>query len=701
MDIDKLLLLNYLPYAKGTIVARAVPGIDGLKPSQRRVLYTMQKMGLLNGERSKSQTIVGQVMQIHPHGDSSVYESMVRLAAGNESLNVPYIDSKGNFGKVYTSAIEYGAPRYTSAKLSPIAKEMFEGMNNDAVDFVNNYDDTTTEPVLLPVKFPNILVNNSSGIAVGYSTEIPSFALKNVCNGTIGILDGTITNSDELMEVLGVPEFPTGGFVHADQKELNKLGKTGKGSFVVSGVVTTYPDKIVINEIPYGTTIEGITDKIRELMKDGEFKEISNVVDKTGLKGLNVTIDIKRNANSKLVLQKLVAMTNLRMRMSFRTRVIVDNRLKEFGMKELLDEWISFRLHTINRINTYKSNRLAEQIHLLNAWDIIKLNLNDVARLITDKNEDGAKEALMAGYKLDDIQADYLLDMRIRMFTTNNLERRLTELKNKIQEKSEVDKFLADEEQQKKLIISELKEISEKYGNDRKTMQADMVIDQPKTNEIIIDDSNVTVVITKSGLIKRLVSLRDITNFELPEGEEELYRWHLPNNENILVFTKAGEVHKILVDSIDASRGAMKEEVYKVCRLESAEEIIFMDMAGDYSGHFNLLYPNGRGVRVKYERASGKREKYVSLYAPCETGSYWITKADEFFMITAKRKAAYCDLTLLGILNTRTAFKVARVNHDDNIFGLQPIENVPNMDEIDIAKYDKSYTIKIGEDVLW
>lgn len=702
MDITKVLMTNYLPYAKGTIIGRAIPSIDGLKPAQRRILYTMYKMGLLKGGKLKSSNIVGQTMKIHPHGDMAIYETMVRMATGHEALNCPYVDSKGNFGKFYSEDLAFAAPRYTEAKLTDICAELFEGIDENAVDFIQNFDNTTTEPTLLPVKFPNILVNPSSGIAVGTSTDIPSFALTNVCDATIGIINGTIKDYAGLMKVLGTPEFTTGGHVHADDDALNTLGKTGAGSFIVSGTVTTYPDKIEIFEIPYDTKIEKIIKAVEECVKDGSLKEVSNISDEVDINGLKVVIELKRGANSRLVLQKLCALTPLRMKMSFRTRVIIEDKLEELGLYQLLEKWIEFRLASITRIYKYRLEKLNKQVHLLEAWEKIKLDIKDVARLIADRNETNARDELMKFYNLDELQADYILDMRIRMFTQDNLAKKLNELDKNRQEVKNITDIVNSDSAKKSIIVNELTEIKNKYGTKKKTGHAPMIEEQENVKEeVVIDDVKVNVVMTKSGYIKRLVTLRDISNFELPDDEQEEKRWFLKNDGYILVFTYSGEVHKILIDSIDASRRGLQDEVYKLCRLQSKDEIMFVDATEDFSEYFNLVFPNGRGTRVNYSRAAGKRNKYVSLYPPCEKGRCWITKADKFFMITARRKAAYADISLLGKIGNRTAFKVARVNSGDMIYGLQPVENVPDIKSIDLSRYSKGYTINIGNDKLW
>lgn len=703
MEITKVLMSNYLPYCKGVVIGRAIPGIDGLKPANRRILYTMYTMGLLDGAKSKSARIVGQVMKYHPHGDSAIYETMVRMSTGNEALNVPYVESKGNFGKVYSTDLAYAASRYTEAKLTPICSEIFEGIKEGAVDFIPNFDDTEVEPTLLPVKFPSIIVNTARGIAVGTSSDIPPFALAKVCRGTRGLVDGSITDVEGLMDVLGTPEFTTGGFVHASREDLIKLGKTGKGSFTVSGSVTTYPNKIEINEIPYRTTAEKIIEAIEEHVKDKTLNEVSNVSDDIGLKGFKMTVELKRGANSREVLDKLCRMTDLRMKINFNTRVIIDNKCEEIGIFDLLHRWIEFRLETIRRIHSFRLEKHNKKIYLLEAWEKIDGHVEEVAKIAGMNAEDSEiKAILMKQYNLEDAQAEYLLDNKIRMLSKKNLDKKLAELDKERQSAAFNKNIIDTPEEQRKIIIKDLTEIEKKYGTESRTHMADPIV-EVKEGDIkpVIDDSTVSVVLTKSGFIKRLVSIKDINNFELPEGEEIRERWTIKNNDHLLVFTASGVVHKVLVDSINAGKGGLKEKLTTVLGLNTMDEIIYIDSAGDYSGYFNLVYGNGRGVRVNYSKVSGNRSKYKSVYPECVPGQVWITKADKFFMITARRKASYCDLELLGAFSNRVAFKVARIGSGDRIFGLQPIENVPDINAIDLERYKREYCVSIGEDRLW
>lgn len=701
MEITKALLTNYLPYAKGTIIGRAIPSIDGLKPAQRKILYTMYLMKLLNGDKTKSTNIVGQTMKLHPHGDQTIYDTLVRMASGNESLNTPYIESKGNFGKVYSKDLAYAASRYTEAKLASICDEMFDGIDEDAVDFINNYDDSTLEPTLLPVKFPTVLVNPSSGIAVGLSSSIPSFGLENVCNSVIGILNGTITDTSSLVDVLGIPQFTTGGNVHTTKDGIVKLAETGHGSIVMSGTVVTYPDRIVITEIPYKTTAESILDAVENYAKSGELKEVANVSDEIDLSGFKLVIMLKRGSNSQAVLKKLYRLTPLRTQIGFNTRVIIADRCEKMGFYELLKNWIEFRVQCINRIYNSKLRKALEKEYMLSSWEKIKLNIKDVANLIANKSESEARISLMNGYGLDEEQAEYILDMRIREFTQDRLNKHLKELENVRNEINDYKKVINSEEEKYKIIISDQKRIISKYSKGNLTRIMPPIVDEEdKEEEEQVDDSYVSVILTKNGYLKRLINMRDMTSYEVPDDDKEEKRFNVKNNSNLLVFTYDGTVYKIFVNSIDASRGKLKDKITEIIGVDK-KQIMFIDDAGDYTKHFNIVYPNGRGARVNYNRANGNRAKYKGLFEESQSEKIWWTFSDKFFMVTKKRKAAYVDLELLGMYNSRTAFKVARVNSDDEIFALQDEKDVPDIKYIDIAKYNKDYTVKIGEDELW
>ena len=707
MDLGKAICVNYLPYAKTVITTRAIAAIDGLKPVQRRILYTMYTMGLINGNKVKSQDIVGTTMRLHPNGDSSIYDAMVLMGSGREQLNVPWIESKGNFGKVYSN-IAHAAPRYTEAKLAAVSKELFDGINENAIDMVPNFDNSRKEPALLPVKFPSILVNSSNGIAVGTSSYIPAFGLKNVCNATIGRLNGTITDIPTLAETLGVPEFTTGAYIHSSSRLLQKLCETGKGSFVISSKVELYNSKIVVTEIPYNTTEKAIIDSIGALVKEKKISGIQEVRDETGLNGLSIVIELRKGYNTRDVLRQLYNMTPMRSTISFRTRVIVANdkgkqRCEEMGLMQVIDHWITFRRNCVKRIYEYRLTKQTEQEHLLSMWDKIKDCIPEILAMISSNTYDNSKAILISKYGLDDVQAEYLLDMKIRSITTDKAKAELEKLKSLREDIKFSTNIISNDSVKDKFIIDELKEIIDKYGVENKTVAVqELTPEDTEEKKVEISDENVIVVLTDTGFIKRLVSLKDMMGkYVSRNNDEEIRRWTIRNNQHMLVFDRFGVVHKVLVDNIDSSSKAPTDKLYELAGLEKPTDIIWVDACGDYSGYFNLVYPNGRGTRVYYNKATGGRNKYKGLYNEVENGEYWVTQENKFFMITKRRKATYVDIEMLGIASNRSAFKVARLSPGDYFTMLQPAKDVPNLGLIDLHKYYKDYTVAIKDDVLW
>ena len=707
MELKELLIRNYLPYAKHTIISRAIPAIDGFKPVQRRVLYAMNTMGLANAgaNKAKSVKIIGETMgKYHPHGDSSIYDALILMSKGYAGLNIPYIESKGSFGKVYSRDLEKAAPRYTEAKLAKVCSEFFEGLNEDAVDFVDNFDSTEKEPRLLPVKFPNILVNSNSGVAVGTSSNIPSFSLKNVCLATQGVLKGEIQTPADLAKVLGAPEFTTGGFLHANEKSLEKLCETGKGGFTISGRVEVYSNKIVITEIPYTTTAEVIEEAIIKAMKEGKLKGLKEVKDEIGLEGLRLVVEIKNGYNSREVLHELCRLTPLRTKISFRTRVIIDNRCRELGILELLNVWIDFRQNCINRTYMYRLNKDLDKEHLLSTWEHIKDDLLAVIDMISKNTDEVAKSKLIANYGLDEIQAEYLLDMKLRSITTNKAEKSLKELADTRERIEDSQAVLGDIQRRYAIIIKDLDEVIKKYGGDNKTVLAPELKEEDlKAPEIKISDELVTVVLTRDGYIKRLTNTNDILNkYIAPNGDEEVLRWAIKNNEHLLVFDRFGWIHKVLVDDIDSGRGKLTDKLHEKAGLEKPEDMIWADACGDYSKHFNIVYPNGKGMRVLYSKASGKRKEYKAGYPEVVPGGYWVTSEDKFFMITKRDKAAYCNAQPSHeLMVNKVSFRIGRTGTNDYYIKLIPCSKMQNMNLIDISKYNKAYAVSFKNDMMW
>lgn len=700
MDIKDVLINNYMPYAKVTIVNRAIPAIDGMKPANRRILYTMAKMGLINGDKKKSAKIVGQVMTYHPHGDSTIYDTMVRMATGNESLNVPYVESKGNFGKVWSKNMAYAASRYTEAKLSPICNELFEGMNEDAVDMVNNFDDTEKEPALLPVKFPNILVNTSSGIAVGTASSIAPFSLKQMCEATIGLLEGRFENAISMADEIGYPDFPTGGFIHDDRKELNKLYMTGRGTFIVSGKAQANKDTIVITNIPYKSNVETIINEIREYMKT-ELKEVSSVKDLSDIRGMRVQVSLKRGSDMGLVYKKICRLTKLRTQITFNNSVIIDNRCKTLGVYELLNEWVKFRMETLKRLYTFRYEKKKDQVHLLEAWEKIKDDIAGAVKIIADNPEERAKSILRPKYGLSDKQCEYLMDMKLRLISQDRLKGKLKELEEARVAMERYKAVAEDDSVKKEVIIEELKEIVKKYGKPRSTELATAVVPEEKEVEEISDEV-VTIVVTEKGNIKRFISSTDYYNYTPSKDDPVRFKFECKNNTKLLLFTYSGMCYKIPVHEIDCTRGVPKEYIFKLVEREKNDksDVLMVIPARAYEGRFNVIYADGRGKTVYLSKFSSNRKKYKNVFEPSVPGNIWVTGEDKFFVITRNKFATYLDIEFRNDFSRREAFRVGRFSDKDSIFGVQPASKVPNISEIELSKYRKGYFVKI-KDQLW
>ena len=457
MKVEQVIYDNYMPYAEGVIKERAVQDIAGLKPVQTRILHAMYREKLFD-KRRKAAGIVGETMKCHPNGDAAIYDAMVRLVDSHEGLMCPLIKGKGNYGKSYSRDLAYAASRYPEASLMPIAKEFFDGLEDNAVDMVPNYDGTLKEPKVLPVKFPNVLVNTSSGIAVGVASQIPSFSLRDVCKATIGVIRGEIETAEELADVLGYPDFPTGGFIHEDEGELVKLMRTGRGTFNVSGGTDLYSNAIIIKGVPFGTNIENVIEGIKANLKT-ELKEIDRVTDLTDINGLHIEIHLKGGADPRKVVKKLRSLTKLTMKMSFNTAVIINGEYRQLGVFELINEWVSFRAGCIQRVYQKRHGDLAEREHKLSAFEKIAGRL-DEADAIMKRQESEVVELLKSTFDMDDVQAEYLGDCKRKEFYADRVMKRLEELKKLRETMAEYLKLATDDSARLGLICDELVEFT-------------------------------------------------------------------------------------------------------------------------------------------------------------------------------------------------------------------------------------------------
>lgn len=701
--IERVLMENYLPYAESVIIQRAVPDIAGLKPVQTRILYAMHRQKLY-GKRAKCNSIVGEVMKYHPNGDQAIYDAMCRLTDSAQYLLTPMIKGKGTFGKSYSSSIAAAAPRYPEATLMPIAEEFFDGLEDDAVDMKPNYDNSMKEPTILPVKFPNVLVNSSPGIAVGMASYIPTFNLRDVCKGTIGIIKGEITDSDELMDVLGAPEFPTGGFIHVDEKELYQLGRTGLGGFYMSGAVQLYRDAIIITQIPFNTTVEKIMDAIKENMKT-ELREIDSVKNLIDLHGLKIEIRLRGGADPQAVLNKLRRMTELTKKINFNTAVIINGEYRVMGVFEVAKEWIKFRDECVRRVYAKRYKDVAEREHKLATFEIIKDNIPRLNQIM-DMPEEESHKQLAAEFNLDEIQIDFLEECKRRDFHADRIERRLKDLEKLRQTMVEYKGLSEEQGKRYDLICTELQEIADKYGEERQTKMVGPLDMMELQEEEVPDTSPAIVVITKNDNIVKLNTTNAIMQFSDDSTDPIKFRIPTNNSGTLLLFSQSGVCYKVPVAKIPtAGKVRKKEYLYNLIKRVDESKIIYADDAGDYSKSFNVIYGDGGGVRVFFDRFTSNRSPWRNCYEPLEDGKFWVTTEDKLFIITAARKAAYGDLTA-GKAYGKRAFKIARISTGDRIVGIQPMSQVPDRERFekypqDLGRYTSGYTVLIREDVLW
>lgn len=701
MEVEKVLVENYMPYACGVITDRAVPDIAGLKPVHTRILWAMYTMGLFD-KRRKAAGIVGEVMKYHPNGDAAIYEAMVRMVDSNMSLLAPLIKGKGNYGKVFSSSIAYAASRYPEASLMPLAAEFFDGIKEGAVDMRDNYDSTAKEPTILPVKFPNVLVNTSPGVAVGVGSKIPSFNLKAVCEATIALLRGEISNSDDLMDILGAPDYSTGGYIHVEPSDLYSLGRTGRGSFYVSGAVHLYSNGIVINQIPYDTTVDRIIDDIRANMKT-ELKEVDSVKDLTDLNGLKVEIRLKPGSDPRKVLDKLRLLTNLTMKVSYNSAVIVDGEYKQLGVLGILQEWVKFREKCIQRLYSNRYDVLAEKEHKLAAFEKIKDDLRGAQAIIL-KDEDVAIKELKQKFDMDDIQANYIDDCRNRDFHKDRVAKRLEDLAKTRETMAQYKQLVDSQPARYLLMCEELKEVADKYGVERCTEMVDPVDLMPEVLQKEPDTSPAVVIITEKDNVVRLATANQMFAWEDDPSDKTKFRVNTTNDGVILLLSDTGICYKLRAEDIPTpGRTRKKEYIYNLIKREDDGKLIYCRDAGDYSGHMNVVFGNGSGNKVYFDRASGNRKVYHNLFKPVEGHGVYAVTEDKFFIITKARKAAYIDVSIGGVIGRR-AFKVARLDTGDKLFGIQPLSKVPDSESWDsekLARYRCGYTVKIREDKLW
>ena len=619
--ITETLEVNYMPYAMSVIVSRAIPEIDGFKPSHRKLLYTMYKMGLLTGARTKSANIVGQTMKLNPHGDAAIYDTMVRLSRGYGALLHPLVDSKGNFGKVYSRDMAWAASRYTEARLDNICSEFFRDIDQDTVDFADNYDGSMKEPTLLPTTFPNVLVSSNMGIAVGMASNICGFNLGEVCDATIEFLKNP---ECDLLGILKAPDFPTGGELLYDGGELSNIYRTGRGSFKVRSKwrYLKAENLIEIYEIPYSTTVEAIMDKVAELIKSGKIKEIADMRDETDLTGLKLAIDLKRGTDPDKLMQKLFRSTPMMDSFGCNFNILIAGMPRVMGVREILDEWTAWRMDSVRRRTYFVMKKKQDKLHLLKGLKKILLDIDRAIKIIRETEEDSEViPNLMIGFGIDDIQAEYVADIKLRNINKEYILRRIEETSDLEAEIADLQDIVNNPGRVKKLIIAELQNVKKKFAVPRRTdiIYEHQMAAEPDPEEEI-PDYPATAFLSREGYFKKITaaSLRMNSEQKYKEGDGPFLQWESTNRDELLVFTDAQQCYKTrLSDFDDAKASVLGDYLPTKLGFDEGEGFVWACIPGDYSGNLLFFFKNGKAARVELAayQTQTRRKKLTGAYS--------------------------------------------------------------------------------------
>lgn len=611
---------NYMPYAMSVIVSRAIPEIDGFKPSHRKLLYTMYKMGLLTGPRTKSANVVGQTMKLNPHGDMAIYETLVRLTRGNNALLHPFIDSKGNFGKQYSKDMQFAAPRYTEVKLDKICEEIFKDLDKNTVDFIDNYDGTMKEPTLLPTTFPNILVNANQGIAVGMASNLCSFNLKEVCEATIEL----IQNPDaDLTQIIKAPDFATGGQLIYDQQEIRDIYNNGRGSFKVRAKYKYDPKNncLEIYEIPYTTTVEAIIDSIIELIKTGKVKDITDVRDETDLNGLKITLDLKKSTDPDVLMNRLYKFTPLEDSFSCNFNILINGRPRVMGVKEILAEWLAYRVNCIKRRTQYDIEQKTKKLHLLLGLKKILLDIDKAVKIVRDTEQDSqVVPNLMQGFGIDQEQAEFIAEIKLRNLNKEYIINRVAEVENLQQEIAGLTELYQNESRIKQVIIKELTDVAKRFGQPRRTeiIRADHI--EVITTEHLIEDYNLKLFLTEQNYLKKvpLVSLRANPEQKLKEDDRIIQEVETHNKADLLLFSNKQTVYKLKIYDInDSKASSLGDYLANLLELEPDEKIVYLVATDNYQGNMLFAFDNGKIAKIELSSYATKtnRRKLTNAYS--------------------------------------------------------------------------------------
>ena len=665
-NITETLETNYMPYAMSVIVSRAIPEIDGFKPSHRKLLYTMYKMGLLTGARTKSANIVGQTMRLNPHGDAAIYDTMVRLSKGYGALLHPFVDSKGNFGKVYSRDMAWAASRYTEAKLAPICAELFRDIDSDTVDFVDNYDNSMKEPALLPTTFPNILVSANQGIAVGMASQLCGFNLGEVCDTTIAFLKNPEVR---ISETLLAPDFPTGGEVLYDPRAIEDIYNTGRGGVKVRAR-WRYDKKenlIEIYEIPYTTTTEAIMDKVAELIKAGKVREITDMRDETDLNGLKLTIDLKRGTDPDKLMQKLMKSTTLQDTMSCNFNVLIAGMPRVMGVRELLDEWCAWRTECVRRRVYFVMSKKKDKLHLLKGLKRILLDIDKAIKIIRETEaEADVVPNLMIGFGIDQVQAEYVAEIKLRNINKEYILKRVEETSALQDEIEDLEDILARPARVKKIIVAELEDVRKKYAEPRRTGIVYGHEVEEYTEETTVDDYAVSVFLSREGYFKKITpaSLRMNAEQKYKEGDALAQSFETSNAAEVMFFTDRCQVYKSrLSDFDDTKASALGDYLPAKLGMDEGESVVYMVLPGDYRGWMLFFFENGKAAKVELSayRTTSNRRKLTGAYSdksPLRT-ALCLREDCELAVYSTEPRVLVFSTALLGSKTTRATQGVA------------------------------------------
>ena len=665
-NITETLETNYMPYAMSVIVSRAIPEIDGFKPSHRKLLYTMYKMGLLTGARTKSANIVGQTMRLNPHGDVAIYDTMVRLSKGYGALLHPFVDSKGNFGKVYSRDMAWAASRYTEAKLAPICAELFRDIDSDTVDFVDNYDNTMKEPALLPTTFPNILVSANQGIAVGMASQLCGFNLGEVCDTTIAFLKNPEVR---ISETLLAPDFPTGGEILYDARVIEDIYNTGRGGVKVRAR-WRYDKKenlIEIYEIPYTTTSEAIMDKVAELIKAGKVKEISDMRDETDLSGLKLTIDLKRGADPDKLMQKLFKSTTLQDTASCNFNVLIGGMPRVMGVRELLEEWCAWRTESVKRRVYFVLKKRQDKLHLLKGLKKILLDIDKAIEIIreTEKEADVVPN-LMIGFGIDQIQAEYVAEIKLRNINREYILKRVEETASLESEIEDLEDTLARPSRIRKIIVSELEDVRKKYAEPRRTGILYDYAEDADAEEDAIEDYPVTLFLSQQGYFKKITpqSLRMSGEQKFKEDDALSVSVESSNAAELMFFTDRAQVYKTRAsDFADGKASLLGDYLPSKLGMDEGESVMGMVLPGDYSGYMLFFFENGKAAKVELSayKTTSNRRRLTGAYSdksPLKALLH-LREDREIAVYSTEPRVLIVNTALLGVKTTRTTQGVA------------------------------------------